>query len=277
MLRAGRPKSLDLPNSYDEEGFMHERIPDPHASVEDQADVGDASGLGLRLSKLVGERAAEILSLRFGLNGGEPHTLAMVGERLGVSKERIRQLEDRAIVILRRLGPSKITQTFGIAPEAVVARLAPKEMRAAVYIEKLAVSESPLVDRVIEIVPVPITDKYLSVGFRVEELLRVDEGSGVVELLSPNKLVGELFREMLGSVSEQDGKKFRETMSRRIYKAKNKLWVDLLRLGKDQIVEQINITGLEPDLAIIIEGWRSNEIIRSWSIEYLCRVLIGRS
>ena len=60
-------------------------------------------------------------------------------------------------------------------------------------------------------------------------------------------------------------------------KAKNKLWVDLLRLGKDQIVEQINITGLEPDLAIIIEGWRSNEIIRSWSIEYLCRVLIGRS
>jgi RNA polymerase primary sigma factor len=47
------------------------------------------------------ERERSILTWRFGLDGGEEHTLQQIGERLGLSRERARQLEARALAKLR--------------------------------------------------------------------------------------------------------------------------------------------------------------------------------
>jgi RNA polymerase sigma factor (sigma-70 family) len=50
----------------------------------------------------LGERERSILRHRFGLDGGgEPQTLEQIGKRFGVSKERVRQLEARAMTKLR--------------------------------------------------------------------------------------------------------------------------------------------------------------------------------
>ena len=49
------------------------------------------------------EREREVLSLRFGLGGRGCLSLSQVGKVLGVSKERIRQIQDRAIEKLRTL------------------------------------------------------------------------------------------------------------------------------------------------------------------------------
>ena len=48
------------------------------------------------------ERDREILSLRFGLSDNEPKTLGEVAERLGLSRERVRQIEERAVRQMRK-------------------------------------------------------------------------------------------------------------------------------------------------------------------------------
>jgi RNA polymerase primary sigma factor len=58
--------------------------------------------LGAWLSQL-NEREQQILRLRFGLEGSEPLTLAEIGRIINVSRERVRQLEAKAIMKLRML------------------------------------------------------------------------------------------------------------------------------------------------------------------------------
>jgi RNA polymerase primary sigma factor len=56
--------------------------------------------LGGWLSQLT-ERDQQILSLRFGLGGEEPLTLAAIGRHINVSRERVRQLESKALSNLK--------------------------------------------------------------------------------------------------------------------------------------------------------------------------------
>ncbi|MFM7267612.1 MAG: sigma-70 family RNA polymerase sigma factor, partial [Cyanobium sp.] len=56
--------------------------------------------LGTWLSQL-NDREQKILKLRFGLEGSEPLTLAEIGRQINVSRERVRQLEAKAIMKLR--------------------------------------------------------------------------------------------------------------------------------------------------------------------------------
>ena len=47
------------------------------------------------------EREAKVLTLRFGLGDDEPHTLEEVGRELGVTRERVRQIEAKAVKKLK--------------------------------------------------------------------------------------------------------------------------------------------------------------------------------
>lgn len=79
-----------------------ETLPDTRAIAPDHrlessedvsATLGSLEGLG--------DRAAMILKLRFGLDGEEPVTLQVVGERLGLTRERVRQIERESMATLR--------------------------------------------------------------------------------------------------------------------------------------------------------------------------------
>ncbi|GAB2727002.1 sigma-70 family RNA polymerase sigma factor [Nocardia thraciensis] len=72
--------------------------PDPSTTV---ADASIRTQLGAVLATLA-EREAQVLVLRYGLDGTEPRTLEQVGRMLGVSRERIRQIEAKSMAKLRK-------------------------------------------------------------------------------------------------------------------------------------------------------------------------------
>jgi RNA polymerase sigma factor (sigma-70 family) len=96
--------SLDTPLDEDENLFIRDILTDKMELSPDQAftatrmedDLTDAL-------KQVGEREQEILEMRFGLNGNERMTLEEVGRKLRLSRERVRQLEERGLLRLKRV------------------------------------------------------------------------------------------------------------------------------------------------------------------------------
>jgi len=74
--------------------------------LEDPAKLMEKARLSKELNTVldqIGEREAKILRLRFGLNGCVPETLESVAKKMKLSRERVRQLEERALLRLRRL------------------------------------------------------------------------------------------------------------------------------------------------------------------------------
>jgi RNA polymerase primary sigma factor len=95
--------SLDAPLSEGEEGKqVAEVVADPNATAayDQLIKEGDNEMLQELLATLT-ERERNILSLRFGLEGNSPKTLEEVGEHYGLTRERIRQIQEEALVHLR--------------------------------------------------------------------------------------------------------------------------------------------------------------------------------
>ncbi len=98
-----RPASLDAPISDDDTTEFGEIVGDeeaftPFEMLRDKNlkdEIGD-------LINVLDEREKKIIFSRFGLDGGKPKTLEEVGRKFGVTRERIRQLQNIALTKLRR-------------------------------------------------------------------------------------------------------------------------------------------------------------------------------
>jgi RNA polymerase primary sigma factor len=60
----------------------------------------------------LGEREAEILRYYFGLNGTRPHTLEEIGEVFGLTRERVRQIKEKAIKKLKNNYRNKLLKSY---------------------------------------------------------------------------------------------------------------------------------------------------------------------
>ncbi len=95
--------SLEAPIGEDSDNQVSDLVEDqnaipPDAGIEHLLDRERIDNL----LEVMSEREREILDLRFGLKNAKPQTLAEVAKKLGVSRERIRQIEEAALRKLRK-------------------------------------------------------------------------------------------------------------------------------------------------------------------------------
>ena len=94
--------SLDVPVGEDDDATIGDLQPDNNAVNPYYNLVAEANKEIINsVFDTLGEREANILKLRFGIDTDHPHTLAEVGEIIGVTRERVRQLEVKALIKLR--------------------------------------------------------------------------------------------------------------------------------------------------------------------------------
>lgn len=98
-----RPASLDAPIAENDATEFAEVIGDDEAQtpfelLRDKNLLGELDGM----LEVLDPRERKIISQRFGLDGGEPKTLEDVGKDFGITRERIRQLQNIALAKLRR-------------------------------------------------------------------------------------------------------------------------------------------------------------------------------
>jgi RNA polymerase primary sigma factor len=104
MIQAARqPLSLETPTDEDEESVLGDLIEDADAIVaEDTVTQKMLQEQVWDILRSLPPREGRILQLRYGLGNGKPYTLEEVGKKMGVTRERVRQIEAQALSRLRR-------------------------------------------------------------------------------------------------------------------------------------------------------------------------------
>ena len=110
---AKRPLSLQMPIGDEEDDMLGDFIEDREAPAPDETATSNLLREHMKevLDRLP-PREARILQLRYGLLDGEVLTLNEVGRKMGVTRERVRQIEAQALRRLRSLGLQKELRSY---------------------------------------------------------------------------------------------------------------------------------------------------------------------
>jgi RNA polymerase primary sigma factor len=104
ILQANRlPLSLDTPYGEDEDNSLAELVEDENSKLPEDTTEASLMAQDIKgILSLITPREREILVLRFGLNDGQQRTLEQVGKLVGITRERTRQIELKALRALRQ-------------------------------------------------------------------------------------------------------------------------------------------------------------------------------
>jgi RNA polymerase primary sigma factor len=105
--------SLDAPLAPGEDNKLLDYLPDTQGATPDEETFEHA--LTESIERVLGtlkEREAKILRLYFGLDGKEPMTLEEIGSLLGITRERVRQIKEKALSRLRHISKARALESF---------------------------------------------------------------------------------------------------------------------------------------------------------------------
>lgn len=110
---SGRHVSMDAPFANGEENNLLDVLTDANESLPDSRLIVDSLAIEVQraLSTLT-VREAEVLALYFGLNEGGAMTLEEIGEKFGLTRERVRQIKEKATRRLRHSSRSRTLKSY---------------------------------------------------------------------------------------------------------------------------------------------------------------------
>lgn len=113
IASSNRHLSMDAPLAYGEEGNMYDQILNPDALNPEENLMHDSLCAEIeRVLQCLNTREADILRLYFGLNGYIPQSLDEIAEKFGLTRERVRQIKEKAIKIIKSSGKKRILQKY---------------------------------------------------------------------------------------------------------------------------------------------------------------------
>jgi len=113
MKNASRHVSMDAPLIQDETNNMYDVLRQDDSITPETGLLYDS--LRKEISRAIStltEREIDVISLYFGLNGNPPMTLEEIGEKFELTRERVRQIKEKAIRRLKHTSRSKILKTY---------------------------------------------------------------------------------------------------------------------------------------------------------------------
>ncbi|MDD2196990.1 MAG: RNA polymerase sigma factor RpoD/SigA [Bacteroidales bacterium] len=113
LKSSNRHLSMDAPISPDEDGSLYDIMLINETPAPDRGLLNDSlrKEIERALSTLT-PREADIIRLYFGLNSNHPHTLEEIGEELDLTRERVRQIKEKAIKKLKQVTRSKVLKSY---------------------------------------------------------------------------------------------------------------------------------------------------------------------
>ena len=113
IKNAGQYISLDAPLALDEEANMYDVLLIEDTSSPDKELLTDSLKEEIeRVIYTLTQREADIIRLTFGLNGKHVHTLGEIGEKYNLTRERVRQIKEKAIKRLKHISKSRVLKTY---------------------------------------------------------------------------------------------------------------------------------------------------------------------
>ncbi len=113
IKNTGKYISFDAPLAQDEEGNLYDVLLIEDTSSPDKELLTDSLREEIeRVVNTLTQREANIIRLTFGLNGKNVHTLGEIGEKYNLTRERVRQIREKAIKRLKHISKSRVLKTY---------------------------------------------------------------------------------------------------------------------------------------------------------------------
>ncbi len=110
---AGRHVSMDAPLIQDEDNNMYDILKSEESVTPETGLLYESLRKEIdRAISTLTQREADVIRLYFGLNGGHPMTLEEIGEKFDLTRERVRQIKEKAIRRLKQTSRSKILKSY---------------------------------------------------------------------------------------------------------------------------------------------------------------------